>query len=81
MRPPTIDVKPSKNNMAATASWTHTERARSELARIILQMLKDGQPVAAQDALQLRNWAVGSEDALLPLVDITNNILSRRPDV
>jgi hypothetical protein len=32
--------------------------ARAEMARLVLQMLKDGHSVPTHDALQLRNWAV-----------------------
>ena len=39
-------------------------------------MLKEGQTVPTPDALQLRNWAVRSEDALLPLEEIARRILS-----
>jgi len=49
--------------------------ARAELARLVLQMLKEGQPVPAHDALQLRNWAIDPEDALLPLAEIAIRIL------
>jgi hypothetical protein len=43
----------------------------------VLQMLKNGQTVPTQDALQLRNWALRSEDALLPLEEIARRILSQ----
>jgi hypothetical protein len=33
---------------------------RAELARLVLQMLKDGQHVPAHDALQLRNWSINA---------------------
>ena len=49
--------------------------ARAELACLVLQMLKDGQPVPTHDALQLRNWAIVPEDALLPLAEIALRIL------
>ena len=40
-------------------------------------MLERGDPVPAEDALQLRNWAVRQEDAVLPLEEIARRILSR----
>jgi hypothetical protein len=40
-------------------------------------MLKEGRFVPTHDALQLRNWAVRSEDAVLPLEEIARRILSR----
>jgi len=49
--------------------------AREELARLDLQMLREGQRVPIDDALQLRNWAVTPEDALLPLEQIALHIL------
>jgi hypothetical protein len=51
--------------------------ARAELARLVLQMMKDGQPVPIHDTLQLRNWAVCPEDAVLPLEEIARRILSQ----
>ena len=50
--------------------------ARAELARLVLQMIKDGQPVPTHDALQLRNWAVHAEDAVLSLEEVARRILS-----
>jgi hypothetical protein len=50
--------------------------ARAELAQRVLHMLKAGESVSSQDALQLRNWAVSSEDAVLPLEEIALRILS-----
>jgi hypothetical protein len=52
--------------------------ARAELARLVLQMLKDGHPVPTQDALQLRNWALDPGDALLPLAEIAVRILRQK---
>jgi len=49
--------------------------ARAELARLVLQTLKEGQTVPVHDALQLRNWAVTPEDAMLPLEQIALHIL------
>jgi hypothetical protein len=51
--------------------------ARAELARRVLQMLRDGQPVPTHEALQLRTWAIVPEDALLPLEEIALRILRR----
>jgi len=48
---------------------------RGELARRVLQMLQNGQTVPTHDALQLRNWAVHPDDAMLPLEDIARRIL------
>jgi hypothetical protein len=50
--------------------------ARAELARLVLQMIKDGQPVPTHNAVQLRNWAVLPEDAVLPLEEIASRILA-----
>jgi hypothetical protein len=49
--------------------------ARANLARQILQALSEGQPVSTDDALQLRNWAVQPDDALLTLEEIARRIL------
>jgi hypothetical protein len=49
--------------------------ARVELARLVLEVLQDGRLVSVEDALQLRNWAVTSEDAMLPLEQIALRIL------
>jgi hypothetical protein len=54
--------------------------ARTELARLVLQILKDGQQVSVADALQLRNWAVTPEDAMLPLEQIALHILREEED-
>jgi hypothetical protein len=50
--------------------------ARAALARLVLQMVKEGHPVPTAFAMQLRNWAVRSEDAMLSLEVIANRILS-----
>jgi hypothetical protein len=50
--------------------------ARTELARLVLQMLEEGNPVPPQDALQLRGWALTPEDAVSPLEEIARRILS-----
>ncbi len=49
--------------------------ARAELAQRVLQMLANGDPVPERDALQLRNWAVIPEDAMLTLREIALRIL------
>jgi hypothetical protein len=53
---------------------------RSELARSVLQLLEQGQPVPTHYALQLRNWAVTPEDATLTLEEIARRILSREEE-
>jgi hypothetical protein len=49
--------------------------ARTELAGRVLQILRDGGLVTTEEALQLRNWAVTQEDALLSLEEIASRIL------
>jgi hypothetical protein len=49
--------------------------ARAELARLVLQMLASGNVVPISDALQLRNWAVTPEDAMLTLKEVALRIL------
>jgi hypothetical protein len=49
--------------------------ARAEFAKFVLQILMKGQRVPIDDALQLRNWALTSEDALLPLEELALLIL------
>jgi hypothetical protein len=51
--------------------------ARAELARRVLQMIKEGQSVPTQDVLQLRNWAINPGDAVLSLEAIALLILSQ----
>jgi hypothetical protein len=51
------------------------ESARLKLARQILEMLAHGHHVPESDALQLRNWAVHPEDAMLSLEEIAYRIL------
>jgi hypothetical protein len=53
---------------------------RAELAKRVLQMLKEGQSVPTQDILQLRNWASTSEDSVLPLKEIARRILNEEED-
>ena len=50
---------------------------RAELARRILDVLAKGDSVSFHDPIQLRNWAVRPEDALLPLEDIAHRILEQ----
>ena len=61
------------------------DSARAELARRILVMLAKGDPVPFHDAIQLRNWAVREEDAMLSLAEIAVAILdqedNRKADV
>jgi hypothetical protein len=51
--------------------------AKTELALRVLRTLAEGQTVPWQDALQLRNWSVVTEDAMLPLEEIARRILRR----
>jgi hypothetical protein len=51
--------------------------AQTELARAVLQMLTAGHAVPTHHAIQLRNWAVCSEDSVLPLEEIARSILGR----
>jgi hypothetical protein len=48
---------------------------RADLARQVLILLAHGQSVPTGDALQLRNWAVLPQDAMLSLKEIALNIL------
>jgi hypothetical protein len=48
---------------------------RIELARNVLQAISEGRPVATLDALQIRNWAVNPDDAMLSLEEIATRIL------
>jgi hypothetical protein len=54
---------------------------KTELARRILEVLARGGSVSTGDALQLRNWAVCPEDAVLPLDEIAPRILKQNQDV
>jgi hypothetical protein len=49
--------------------------ARAELARRVLETIAQGLTVSTQDAMQLRNWANSSEDAMLPLEELARRIL------
>jgi hypothetical protein len=48
---------------------------RVELARRILETIAQGHQVSVPDALQLRDWAVRPEHAMLPLEKIARRIL------
>jgi hypothetical protein len=48
---------------------------RAKLPRQILETLAHGHHVPESDALQLRNWAVYPEDAMLSLEEIAYRIL------
>jgi len=50
--------------------------ARAELARLVLQMLKEGGSVPPHYAFQLRSWALTPEDAVLSLEEIARRILT-----
>ena len=51
--------------------------ARAELARRVLEALARGDSVSFTDAIQLRNWAVRPEDAVLPLSEIALGVLAQ----
>jgi hypothetical protein len=51
------------------------DSVRADLARQVLMLLAQGQPVPIGDAFRLRNWAVRPENALLPLEEIAHDIL------
>jgi hypothetical protein len=55
--------------------------ARAELARRVLMNLAQGCLVSANDALQLRFWAVRPEDSVLTLDDIAHRILDQDEDL
>src|ERR1017187_7778645 len=55
--------------------------AQTELARAVLRMLMAGHAVPTHHAIQLRNWAVCSEDSVLPLEEIARRILGRAGSV
>jgi hypothetical protein len=42
---------------------------------------KDGRSVPTPDAVQLRNWAINPDDAVLPPEDIARSILSNERDL
>jgi hypothetical protein len=51
--------------------------SRDELAREVLDLLAHCQHVPERDALQLRNWAVNPDDAMLSLQEIAYRILKQ----
>jgi hypothetical protein len=51
--------------------------ARAELARRVLEAIAQGLPVSTHNALQLRNWANSSDDAMLSLKEIAQHILEQ----
>jgi hypothetical protein len=53
------------------------DSARAELARRVLTTLAQGNSVSFNDAIQLRNWAIRPENALLPLAEIARGILDQ----
>ena len=50
---------------------------RAELARRILSILAKGDSVPFRDAIQLRNWAIRPEEAMLSLEEIADGILKQ----
>jgi hypothetical protein len=48
---------------------------RADLARQVLDLLTHGQHVTKHDALQLRNWAISPDDAVLSLEETAYRIL------
>jgi hypothetical protein len=50
------------------------------LAQLVLQIIKEGRPVPAFIALQLRNWASHPQDASLSLEEIARHIVSQEED-
>jgi hypothetical protein len=48
---------------------------RTALALRILEMLANGHVIPFYDAVQLRNWAVRPQDAILSLKEIADGIL------
>jgi hypothetical protein len=48
---------------------------RAELARLVLQMVQEGQLVPTDYAVRLRNWAVSPDDATLEIEEIARRIL------
>jgi hypothetical protein len=58
-------------------SGLHVACVKSELASHVLKLSAHGQAPATKDALQLRNWAIRPEDAMLSLEEIACRILSQ----
>jgi hypothetical protein len=50
---------------------------RADLARRVLLTIRQGQSVPTIEALQLRNWAVEPDDAMLTLAELAARILSQ----
>jgi len=48
---------------------------RAELARLVLQMVQEGQPVPTDYAVRLRNSAIHPDDAMLEIEEIARRIL------
>jgi hypothetical protein len=59
------------------AGWVSPQ---AELARRVLKLLAGGQPLSADDAVQLRIWSVRPEDTFLPLEDIARGILDQESE-
>lgn len=49
--------------------------SQAELAQRVLNLLADGAQLSADEAVQLRLWAVRPEDSFLRLEDIAKGIL------
>jgi hypothetical protein len=58
---------PVKEYRCQVQSEHYIMSARTELARLVLQAIKDGHSVSTGDAMQLRSWAVIPKDAVLSL--------------
>jgi hypothetical protein len=54
--------------------------ARATLAQRLLRILEHGQSVSSTHALQLRNWAISHDDAVLPLEELAHLILSQEEE-
>ncbi len=50
-------------------------------ARRVLETLAQGHSVPTKDALQLRNWALTAEDAMLSLEEIACRVLNPKENV
>jgi hypothetical protein len=48
---------------------------RTECARRVLKAMADGVSVSTEEAIQLRNWANNSHDAMGSIEEIARNIL------
>jgi|HubBroStandDraft_5_1064220.scaffolds.fasta_scaffold63714_2 hypothetical protein len=72
----------TKRNREGSGHLMHNQEnrvmsAKIELALRVRRALAQGESVPWQDALQLRNWSVATEDAMLPLEEIARRILRR----